>query len=260
MERAKSEKSTMIFLKDENLLFLKPFKVAGTSFEIALSKFAGPNDIISPLRRDDHIRRKLGFPSHQNCKYTWHERFSMPPKRQLKLLYYKHEQIKYPQHTSAQMARDFLGKNVFEQAFKVSIVRNPFDYLISHYFWHNRDQDQSRQRFDAWVKRNPWIINRNDQFYSVDGHEIVDFYIRFENFTEDIEKLEARKPGLKGLANTFSGITAKAGVRPDNADTDAIFRDHPLLVQAIQFFQGHHIQRFGYSPPPAFPAETPAYE
>lgn len=249
----------MIFLEDANLLFLKPFKVAGTSFEIALSKFAGPNDIVSQLRRDDNIRRQLGFPGEQNHKFTWRERLSMRPKRQLKLFYYKHERIKYPQHTSAKKARMLLGQNVFEQAFKVSIIRDPFDYIISHYFWHNRKKEHSNQTLDSWITRNPWIINRNDQFYFLDGEEIIDFYVRFENFSEDIQQLETLKPELMGLSGTFNGIFAKAGVRPENANREVMFRDNPLLVQAVTFFHRSHMKTFGYSPPNTTRSKLPSH-
>ena len=51
----------MIFLRDRKLLFFKPRKTAGTSFEIALSRHAGPQDIVTPLvLGDELLRRKLG--------------------------------------------------------------------------------------------------------------------------------------------------------------------------------------------------------
>lgn len=52
----------MIFLRDINVLFLKPRKVGGTSFEIALSRYAGGGDIITPISETDEItRRNLGY-------------------------------------------------------------------------------------------------------------------------------------------------------------------------------------------------------
>lgn len=50
----------MILLTDPKILFLKPRKVAGTSFEIALSAFANCNDVITPIAEEDEIiRQKL---------------------------------------------------------------------------------------------------------------------------------------------------------------------------------------------------------
>ena len=50
----------MILIKDLNLLFIKGIKVAGTSFEVALSKFATKNDIVTPFgSKDEENRHEL---------------------------------------------------------------------------------------------------------------------------------------------------------------------------------------------------------
>lgn len=51
----------MIYLASRNLLFVKPKKTAGTSVEIALSRNAGSEDIVTPLlEEDEKIRWDLG--------------------------------------------------------------------------------------------------------------------------------------------------------------------------------------------------------
>lgn len=51
----------VIYLKERNLIFIEPREVAGTSFEIALSKYAMKHDIITPISPDDEAtRRELG--------------------------------------------------------------------------------------------------------------------------------------------------------------------------------------------------------
>ena len=63
----------MILLHHPPLIFLKPHKVAGTSFEIALSRFAGPHDIITPIGKSGAegraIRQRLGFRDAQNHRW-----------------------------------------------------------------------------------------------------------------------------------------------------------------------------------------------
>ena len=57
----------MIFSKLHNFLFLKGRKVAGTSFEVALSKICGPEDIITPVSPvDERHRIDLGYRHAQN--------------------------------------------------------------------------------------------------------------------------------------------------------------------------------------------------
>lgn len=239
----------MIYLEASNLLFLKPFKVAGTSFEIALSKFAGSGDIVTPLHKDEATRESLGYTGPLNYRYTWAEILKMPFKTKLRTAYHKYLRVKFSQHTNAQTARDRLGPSTFDSAFKVSIVRNPFDYLISHYFWHNNGESERNKDFPTWVRRNPWVLTRNDQFYFVGHTEIIDFYIRFEHFQADIRTLEELKPELKGLYEGFSKVSTKSNIRPPNATVNGIFHDQPELINAVRFFQSRHIGRFDYRQP-----------
>jgi hypothetical protein len=57
----------MSHLSEQNILFIKPKKVAGTSVEIALSCNADPSDIVTPLAPiDEKVRHKCGgqFPTN----------------------------------------------------------------------------------------------------------------------------------------------------------------------------------------------------
>ena len=55
-------RQSMILSHRYRYLFLKTNKTAGTSIEIALSKFCGPDDIITPISPEDEaIRRRLVF-------------------------------------------------------------------------------------------------------------------------------------------------------------------------------------------------------
>ena len=58
----------MIISHKHKFIFLKTVKTAGTSIEIALSKYCGPDDIITPASPEDEITRsELGYPGPQNC-------------------------------------------------------------------------------------------------------------------------------------------------------------------------------------------------
>ena len=55
----------MIFFRNLKLIFIKAGRVGGSSFEVALSKFAKSDDIITPIHRED-VRTKMGFAKPQN--------------------------------------------------------------------------------------------------------------------------------------------------------------------------------------------------
>ena len=67
----------MIVSHQHKLIFIKPRKVAGTSFEIALAKFCSEGDIITPIsRNDEEIRQRLGFIGPRNFNFGLVNMFS----------------------------------------------------------------------------------------------------------------------------------------------------------------------------------------
>ena len=63
-----------ILLNNEKLIFIKGSKVAGSSFELALSKFSQKNDIVTPLNQNEElIRKELNYPSPKNYHYKLNE-------------------------------------------------------------------------------------------------------------------------------------------------------------------------------------------
>jgi hypothetical protein len=80
----------------------------------------------------------------------------------------------------------------------------------------------------------------------IGGVDIIDDYIRYENFEEDILKLETTIPGLSGLWDTFSGINAKGATRDRNQTSEDIFSNHPKADAMIRELNAWEIAKFGY--------------
>lgn len=124
-------------------------------------------------------------------------------------------------------------------------MRNPFDQLISLYHWRNKGVAEP-MRFQDWISLNPSFLNLNYEQTHIDGECVIDFFIRYEAFEDDIIALEHRLPELSGLWDTFSTLSAKAGIRPKEVSPSSYFADAPQLVEAIKFFNADIIDRFGY--------------
>jgi hypothetical protein len=236
----------VIFLESPKIIFIKPRKVAGTSFEIALSKFAGKDDIITPISVDDEAtRKKLGYRGAQNYKYSLQECLSIPKTQIAKALNRMKWPHKFFNHISASEARLRLGDKVWNGSTKITIVRNPYDRLVSQYFFRLKRSNGAID-FEAWCRSNPEVFAINDEQYLIDGEDIIDFYIRYETLEEDIRALERKVPALSGLYEEFSTISAKGGIRPKSATSDEVFEKWPSTKAPVDFFCAFEIEKFGY--------------
>ena len=241
----------MIFLTDCNLLFLKPRKVGGTSFEIALSKYANADDIITPISiADERTRRDLGSRGAQNYTYGFYETITQR-KAAWTLLTKRRFPRRFYNHVPAADVMGLFGEERFSTAFKTSIIRNPFDVLVSKYYWHSKDMSFDLGRFHSWLEneRNERFGEKNDDQYFVDGRFVIDHLIRFEHFKEDILSLEKKFPHLAGLEGIFSSIKAKGGYRPRRADTAAHFAGRPDLVEKVVKRYEWVFEKFDYHTP-----------
>ena len=111
----------MIVNHKYKFIFIKSFKTAGTSLEIALSKFCGDEDILTPIvEKDEKLRSNLNFIGPQN--YGDME-----------------------EHMTASEIKKKLGNKMFNNYFKFVVVRNPYDQIISAFYWHNESKKNEKK-------------------------------------------------------------------------------------------------------------------
>lgn len=239
----------MIVSHKHKVIFLKARKVAGTSFEIALSKYLDGNDIITPVsRKDEKIRREHGFQGPCNFNFGLYRFFVKDMNRPIKVFGLR-PPLKYYNHIPASLAKKRLGDDIWNNYRKISIVRNPWDRAVSLFFWKTSKpgRDPSLEKFTSFMKSHQSYITTNYENYMIGGKDIIDTYIRYENFEEDILKLERETPSLSGLWETFRGINAKGAARDKNQTNEDIFRDHPEADAMIRKLNAWEIGKFGYS-------------
>ncbi|HMP45378.1 MAG TPA: hypothetical protein PKD99_09760 [Sphingopyxis sp.] len=237
----------MILLREQKLLFLKPRKVAGTSFEIALSKFAGADDVITPIMKvDEPVRARLGFRGPQNYRWSVIEGLLRAPRETIVSLRLREMPRKFYNHISAADTKVRVGDAVWDACRKVSIVRNPYDMVVSSYFWRQRNLE-TLEPFESWCLANQSVLTQNNLQYLIDGRNVIDTYIRFEHFAEDIAALEAEMPELAGLRDCFAQITTKAGTRPKNASAKELFGASETARKLVERLNAAELERFGYT-------------
>ena len=112
----------MIYSTNLNIIFIKTKKVGGSSFEVALSKFCKPNDILT------------GDASKKIAKNNWQTRVNYKHNDRCIELIEKGVVGDFFDHMSSELIRANLGETLFNNATKISIQRDPLDFLISMFF------------------------------------------------------------------------------------------------------------------------------
>lgn len=223
----------MIICHPLRLIFIKTKKVGGTSFEIALSKFCGPDCIIAPIgRQDEDIRKQLGFRGPQNHTRSERIGFARPG--------HPNEAIQgdFSAHDTAEKIHTQIGV-IFDQYLTVSIHREPMDFLVSQYFQketHRNLQKTQRSRtpFAEWYFGNRGNVFRNDIIAPRRGPHACDVILRYENLADEISKLDTLP---HDFLDTFSGISAKGSNRDENSrDARKFFVDNGLADE-IEWLQ-----------------------
>ena len=238
----------MIFFKNLKLIFIKAGRVGGSSFEVALSKFAKNDDIITPIHREE-VRAKMGFAKPQNFENTLVDSFNVS-----KILFLKHligisKPRRFYNHMSAAEIKKKLGEALWEKSFKISIIRNPFDQLLSSYFRTLKKEFPKKIDFEEYYLSNPHMISFNKSHYEIENKVIIDFFIRYEYFEKDIKTLESKIPELKGLYEVFSNTYAAPypGSRPKNINIRKFYEEFPKIRDMIEIQNASYIKKFNYS-------------
>lgn len=198
----------MIVSHSRKFIFTKPRKVAGTSIEVALSQFCDPEDVITPNVSSDAIDADTYTDYARN--YNGFFNHMRPSRIQAKI-----------------------GKHVWNDYFVFTIVRNPWDMLVSRYFWNKKGatpqmtasqvlqelrkaplnidlygklffavsrkllgkQLSKDDDFATFIKKLPHNVANTKYYFDWRGRTWNDFVIRYEHLDEDY-KIVCEKIGV----------------------------------------------------------------
>lgn len=214
MADSSREDTALIVSHEHRFIFLKTRKTAGTSVEIALSRVCGPDDIITPVAAPDEvIRQAWGGRGPQH-----HDPPQQPP---------------IAPHMGARAVKRLVGPRVWRTYRKLSVERNPWDAVVSLYFWHYRDVGDDRPSFEDFLAgpRIHSLAAANARGYRIAGEVCVDSLMRFESLSDDLAD-EWAAMGLPGVADL---PRAKGTSRPVGAAHHrALFaEEHAALVGEV---------------------------
>lgn len=228
----------MILSHRHRFIFLKTAKTAGTSVEIALSRFAGLDDVITPISRvDEQLRQECGGHGPRNYRLPL---WRLNPGRIARTLL-KGRWPGYYNHMPGSEVREYVGAEVWGSYFRFCIERNPFDRVLSLYWWcHRREPRPAISDF----LRSPQLdllTQRGIALYTDSrGGVMVDQVLRYEELEAELETVRQRL----GLPEALKLPRAKGGHRPGQQSWREVFNaaDRRFIEQRFE----REFELFGY--------------
>lgn len=216
----------MILSHRYRFIFLKTNKTAGTSIEIALSRFCGPDDIITPISAaDEELRRRAGGRGPQNFKVNGSPR--------------------YYNHMTAAELRERVSPEIWSSYFKFCVERNPWDRAISSYYHVYSDEkyeSEPRPSLGDFIRSGGLNILKEKGFrsYTIDGAVAVDQVVRFESLDDELELIRKRL----GIPEPLQLPRAKGAFRKDRRPYSQVFSPEDRKI--VEELFADEIRLMGY--------------
>ncbi len=213
----------MIISHRHKFIFLKTVKTGGTSVEISLSRYCGPDDVITPISPpDEAIRADMGLGPQNHLL----DRSKYGPRDWFRLLVQGRPALRYWNHITAADIRARVGEDIWNSYFKFTIERNAWDKTVSDYYW--RKANGGPQTVEAYFRRyRQKFRHYNFPRYSIQGRPAVDYVVRYEQLVPDL------KAALSQVGIDFDGWlpSAKGASRPDRRPyTDLLDASQQRLI------------------------------
>lgn len=163
----------MLVSHKKKFIFIKSVKTASTSVEVFFEKYCTDDENWEP--------------QHHRCS-------SVSPAGIIGSRGPNGRESKYYNHMPAKEIKDLVGDRLWEDYFKFTVVRNPYDKMVSAFYHFEMSRNPEKYRFSKesdielfrnWVKNGGKLADRH--IYCIDEEEVVDFYIRYDRLNEGIK-------------------------------------------------------------------------
>jgi hypothetical protein len=227
----------MILSHKHKFIFLKTGKTAGTSMEVALSKFCGPDDIITPIMEEQEIRKEGSYPEAQNYMVPWY----MYQLKDLKKYLIKRKKLKFYNHMKSDLVKRLIGDKVWNSYFKFCFERNPWDKTISGFYFKYQDhKDEAKPTLSEFIRNGEIKKYSSYSVYTINDEVVVDKVFLFENLNESITEIS----NYLNLSEPLELPKIKSTSRKDRRHYREVLSesDRDLIAQTFH----REIKLFGY--------------
>lgn len=230
----------MLLSHTKKFIYLKTVKTAGTSVEAYFEPYCLPPG--TPVRGDVRPESvtEFGIVGGRGKNV-------------------KKEEGHWWNHMPAKIIKERLDASIWRQYFKFCVIRNPFDKVVSAFFFFDSRNagdeepldtlgpDEIRSRFKKWILRkregNGLIVNDRN-IYTIKKRICADYVIRFEALHDGIKHV-CEQVGVP--YDPAQLPTLKSGFRKQGMELRDFYDEETSAIVAEQYqFEMDH---FGYSRP-----------
>lgn len=163
----------------KKFIYLKTTKTAGTSTETYFEKYCrNPETYNGSEISRDHVS-EYGMVGLRDNRIYNNPKYQLSPNT-------------LTAHMNAVNVKLIVGNDKWDSYFKFCNIRNPFDRMISAYFFTIKNNIISKNNvqndFENWLLRSQDGFN-DIRYYTIEGNYCCDDYIRYENLYTDMERI-----------------------------------------------------------------------
>lgn len=147
-------------------------------------------------------------------------------------------------HLPAKTVREHVGEKVWNSYTKVGSIRNPWDTIVSAFFYIKRKPEHCDLTFREFVEHAfNWQPRSSSNQLFENGELVVDKIIRMESFAKDVLNIF----NIDINEKKYDGIrTMNAGGLRKGTTYRQMFDDDPDLIELVQLCCKLEIEKFGY--------------
>jgi hypothetical protein len=230
----------MLCSHQKKFIFFKTLKTAGTSVEIFFEQYCVPPNFYSERHSpDEAIKETISNEGIVGSRLGG-----------------RSVNDKFYNHMPASLVLKELGVDIFDSYFKFTIVRNPFDKVVSMFWWsllkdqssieflkklHVSDFDEVKKAFRLFILKGGSLPLDKD-IYTINDQAVIDYFIRYENINEDLKKV-CKIIGIPFQSEKLGHF--KGGVRHRN-EHHALYFDQETK-EVVEDAFAWEIKHFAYS-------------
>ena len=143
------------------------------------------------------------------------------------------------------LLRQQIGDERFDDAFKFTVVRNPFDQILSWYYWIQATGGANFQMdFQTFVrKKSLEFFESNKEVFVENNKSMADEILHYESLNEELPRISERLGLPQNIGEVYAKITTNSYARTTGGYDLIDKQSQEIIINHAKYF----FENCGYS-------------